>query len=1129
MAPPYPVMTESEYNARYGAGSSVPATPAEPAVQPVSFGSIPVMTESEFRRQYGSVGENAVAGITELPASFINMPKGLAQTVKGTASSLDNLVTGEALAPEEAQGVRNMSSLGAAASGAMLGGKAGALGGAYLAPYTYGLSIPAGAILGGAAGGAAGLLGLDWFAEKMGVDAPRTGKERVNDLAYNTAQGLAGDLTLRGVGAGLKSAAQPFRRIGTVAGQTEAAANVAQNILGENAVGRIADGMKQVENVPLAKYRTTAEVMNSEAAAQLQKQLEMEKFGGPIGDQNIAREAARKTIIDNIAPNGPSIEQVQKAVSDNIDQLKWGAAAEEGKLPPAIDPTAAGAGLRDLAEQLVGKKRADVKEAFGSIPEMNKPRFAPNSELLTATDRLKELFGPGSEGAPSALERMVETLSPASKAPAKVDATTAMLQELRGEAPPAATKLPLDYLQRLRRWAGEEATKRFNFGDNRAGSVAQAVVKDIDTGLAQAAENGTMPKAQADAYRNALSAHAEMAQTFERGPIGRILRRGQGVEGYNVEPSAVGRQFWNSSPEAMQSFSKAMGGDLSARELLTRDAITDFKTATKGLEGLGKAKAVNNWMNDHQPFLTAFPELKKRLGSIYELEGKAALKQKNLGKFIEANPEQAINQLMSGRDSIKNAKLIKREIGANPDLVQSVRSGIINKLNDTIYGASEKKVKPLALKDFLKTNDGFLKQFFNPTEMGMLRSILEDTISEVGVEDLASRASKGQAITAQKTALGQKLSAQILDEFGVAGRILAKGETTAGAVGATIGGGIGILKGGNIGGAIGAGIGGALGSKLTRIVTRAQEAALAELARAAADPKVMQQLLTKATDQNTSALMKMLEPRLNPIRQMMVSSIVALKQNSKKGAESLAGALSDFVPSDSQQPTAPRQAEDLARALSENASPALLESGEEPTISEESAPVGDVDLDAMKIPNKIDASLVNSVAWQESRNRPNAIGPQTKYGRAKGRLQLLDSTGEEYFKKLKLSGKYDPFDAEQNTKIGTAYLKDLTARYNGSVPLALAAYNWGMGNLEKSFDKLAANLPPTVKAQLEQAVSAGIESGLREAQAKRAALSKVVDQHGPSILDGVLPKETRNYVSKILDHYNNGTNKSVRV
>ncbi len=103
----------------------------------------------------------------------------------------------------------------------------------------------------------------------------------------------------------------------------------------------------------------------------------------------------------------------------------------------------------------------------------------------------------------------------------------------------------------------------------------------------------------------------------------------------------------------------------------------------------------------------------------------------------------------------------------------------------------------------------------------------------------------------------------------------------------------------------------------------------------------------------------------------------------------------------------------------------------------------------------------------ESSGVVNIEGPQTRFGRAKGLMQLLDSTGKEWHKKLGLEGKYDPFNAEQNITIGRAYRKFLEDRYDGDVRLALAAYNWGLGNLDRalartktgSFEEVVSNLP----------------------------------------------------------------------
>jgi hypothetical protein len=88
--------------------------------------------------------------------------------------------------------------------------------------------------------------------------------------------------------------------------------------------------------------------------------------------------------------------------------------------------------------------------------------------------------------------------------------------------------------------------------------------------------------------------------------------------------------------------------------------------------------------------------------------------------------------------------------------------------------------------------------------------------------------------------------------------------------------------------------------------------------------------------------------------------------------------------------------------------------------------------------NGVEPGLIRAVIQVESGGNPLAVSPAG----AQGLMQLMPATGGEL-------GVNNPFDPVQNIMAGTRYLRQLLDRYRGDVRLALAAYNWGMGNLEK--------------------------------------------------------------------------------
>jgi soluble lytic murein transglycosylase len=94
----------------------------------------------------------------------------------------------------------------------------------------------------------------------------------------------------------------------------------------------------------------------------------------------------------------------------------------------------------------------------------------------------------------------------------------------------------------------------------------------------------------------------------------------------------------------------------------------------------------------------------------------------------------------------------------------------------------------------------------------------------------------------------------------------------------------------------------------------------------------------------------------------------------------------------------------------------------------------------------LEPSLVLAVMHVESRYYNFAVSPVG----AIGLMQVMPETGEEMATKLGIHwvGPQTLFDPTTNIRLGVAYLRELSDRY-GSIPMALAAYNWGPGRIDR--------------------------------------------------------------------------------
>lgn len=101
----------------------------------------------------------------------------------------------------------------------------------------------------------------------------------------------------------------------------------------------------------------------------------------------------------------------------------------------------------------------------------------------------------------------------------------------------------------------------------------------------------------------------------------------------------------------------------------------------------------------------------------------------------------------------------------------------------------------------------------------------------------------------------------------------------------------------------------------------------------------------------------------------------------------------------------------------------------------------------MPVPPGADWTMVHAITRQESQFAQNAIS----HAGASGLMQLMPGTAREQAGRLGLSWSQSALisDAGYNIQLGDGYFARMLSYYNGSYPLAAAAYNAGPGNVNK--------------------------------------------------------------------------------
>ena len=122
----------------------------------------------------------------------------------------------------------------------------------------------------------------------------------------------------------------------------------------------------------------------------------------------------------------------------------------------------------------------------------------------------------------------------------------------------------------------------------------------------------------------------------------------------------------------------------------------------------------------------------------------------------------------------------------------------------------------------------------------------------------------------------------------------------------------------------------------------------------------------------------------------------------------------------------------------------------------------------------LEPRLILAVMHVESRYDPYAVSPVD----AMGLMQILPSTGEWLAPQVGVAwaGPQTLFDPITNVRLGVAYLRMLSDRYDGRIHTALAAYNWGPGRIGRRLSR-GAPIPAAYAERVLRTRSRGAPAG----------------------------------------------------
>jgi hypothetical protein len=322
-------------------------------------------------------------------------------------------------------------------------------------------------------------------------------------------------------------------------------------------------------------------------------------------------------------------------------------------------------------------------------------------------------------------------------------------------------------------------------------------------------------RAAAERLARANAATRERVQTFDKGPVGAVLRPAGMAGQYRSLDSAVPAQIFKRGPTGFQSveaYRRAVG-DVAAMETLGDYAASSLRRAAMRPDGTIDPVRFNTWRRSHADALRAMPETAARFESAAaatgEIETVAAIRREAindyqrgaLGGILGADESEqvtrVVGRVLTSKDSARGMRQLATEVRGDPAAQQGLRRSVVDVIADKFISNTEAAatgqglIKTDQFQTFIRNNRAALGHVFNEAEIASLEAIARDL--QRANRSITAVKLPGGSNTAQDTAsIKSSLLSKLLHHAGHvvagagAGLPLGFFGSAAGAFGATV-------------------------------------------------------------------------------------------------------------------------------------------------------------------------------------------------------------------------------------------------------------------------------------------------------------------------------------------------------